>query len=136
MTLEPMILIAMMFLIVTILYVSEDNKDSKTKEFDQLEEEIDILNNLIISKQEQFLSLERDVKNLKEQKDVIKNRTLPKKAEEVLQEYENNYIKIPFDIVDDLATKNFQTKKDMFQFIETERKNWVLENRKQLRKKV
>lgn len=54
----------------------------------------------------------------------------------VLDLYEQSNIRLPLDILEDLATQNLKTEKEIFDFIENQRNQWKLENQKKPYKKT
>lgn len=54
----------------------------------------------------------------------------------VLDLYEQSNIRLPLDILEDLATQNLKTEKEIFDFIENQRNHWKLENQKKPYKKT
>ena len=55
-------------------------------------------------------------------------------AVDVLDVYESNGIRIQSDIIEEVSFNNFNTHKEGFLFIESQRKNWKLESSKSLPK--
>lgn len=66
------------------------------------------------------------------------NRTtnLYKTFDLALDEYENQNIRIPIDIIEDLQTTQFSSKEEAISMIENHRYNWKQENNKKLLKGV
>lgn len=54
----------------------------------------------------------------------------------VLDLYEQSNIRLPLDILEDLATQNLKTENEIFDFIENQRNHWKLENQKKPYKKT
>lgn len=55
-------------------------------------------------------------------------------AVDVLDVYESNGIRIQSDIIEEVSFNNFNTHKEVFLFIESQRKNWKMESSKSLPK--
>jgi hypothetical protein len=50
----------------------------------------------------------------------------------VLEQYDMNNIRIPVDIIEDLHNMKLTTESDIFNFIESQRNYWKLENTKKI----
>lgn len=66
---------------------------------------------------------------------IDKNYKLPDLVAGVLNEYDKANIRISLEIIEALEREAFTTEKQVYNFIETERKNLAIETRKKLNKK-
>lgn len=71
---------------------------------------------------------------LREQNGFNTEVNLPQLAVDVLDVYENNGIRIQSDIIEEVSFNNFNTHKEVFLFIESQRNNWKAESSKKLPK--
>lgn len=78
------------------------------------------------------LEIYRD--SLIEQVEAIKQNSFPRMIENVLNEYETSNIRIPADILEELAHNGFTDEEDVRRFIENQRHHWKLENSKKVYK--
>jgi hypothetical protein len=87
----------------------------------------------INDKKKHLSELEEELKNNR----AMQPTKLSKEENEILDIYENAGIRIPVDILEDLQNMKLTNTKDIFNFIEIQRRYWKLENmKKPFRKEV
>lgn len=89
--------------------------------------------NIAVQQEKEKLERERqeEEEKIKEVKKYDKTMQLQEVTLEVLDIYEQSGIKIQADILEDLSHEVFYSKKDVYNFIENQRRNWKQENTKQ-----
>jgi len=99
---------------------------SETEKIKEVKQELNILESKITGKRAKLISLEQAIQN----KTIDRTSNLSKIVNEVLNIYDESNIKIPLDIIEELQYVNLTTDKQVFDYIETNRNYWILENRK------
>lgn len=124
------ILIICIPLSIMFFYVLNKRKDEKfnteLEEYEKLLDMIDDAEHRLENISDKILS-----------KEINTTVNLTQNAIDVLNIYEQSHIRIPADIIEDLAEKNGHSlsKEDIFNFIENQRQYWKLENTKKVYEK-
>lgn len=119
-----LVIMLLFFIIVVFLLVPERNEASQ-----EINESYEILTELTYLIQQKENELNELPSN-----NVINRFT--NTQNKVLDVYENSNIRLPYDILEDLAAQNLKTEKEIFDFIENQRNYWKLENQKKPYKKT
>lgn len=114
--------------VISCLVITALVKSDRRKEAIMLEKEIELL------RQERD-TIRGEIKEALEQLEntrVDKKTMLPHAVNSVLNRYDRSNIRIPSDIIEDLSYINFRDEKAIFDYIETQRHHWKLENTKKM----
>lgn len=120
------LLITPLLFFIVVLTLLAPKRNHLSKELMETEERLAELNYLIQQKENELneLSSNKPINRLT----ITQNK--------VLDLYEQSNIRLPLDILEDLATQNLKTEKEIFDFIENQRNHWKLENQKKPYKKT
>lgn len=119
-----LVIMLLFFIIVVFLLVPERNEASQ-----EINESYEILTELTYLIQQK----ENELNELPSNNAINRFTNTQNK---VLDVYENSNIRLPYDILEDLAAQNLKTEKEIFDFIENQRNYWKLENQKKPYKKT
>lgn len=121
-----LLIILLLFFIVVVVTLLAPKRNHLSQELMKSEQTLADLTYLIQQK-------ENELNELSSNK-LINRFTITQNK--VLDLYEQSNIRLPLDILEDLATQNLKTEKEIFDFIENQRNHWKLENQKKPYKKT
>lgn len=121
------VLTVIAFLVIAVIF------SSTMKNLEGIDERIEIQDEIKTLKKEQKKERER-LTQLQNQS-IDNNYNLSDIVVSVLNDYEKANIRISLEIIEALENESFMTEKQVYNFIETERKNLSIETRKKLHKK-
>lgn len=116
--------LSLLAFIVIIMIVANISKTNK--------KEVDRVNEVLQQKYQELEHINEEIKN----KTVDHTYSLSRNALQVLDIYEQSGIKIPLDILEEVSQSIGFTQKEIYDFIESQRQNWKLENSKKTIRKV
>lgn len=121
-----LLIIPLLFFIVVVVTLLAPKRNRLSQQIRESEERLTELSYLIQQK-------ENELNELPNNKSINRFTITQNK---VLDLYEQSNIRLPLDILEDLATQNLKTEKEIFDFIENQRIHWKLENQKKPYKKT
>lgn len=125
------IMLAVIITLVMIFLLTAKQRNQKP-DINSLEDQYNDLLTRIEEKQQQLNDLNEYYIN----NSIDRKTKLSTIVNEVLDIYDQSNIRIPQDIIEDVSIMQFDSLKDVYDYIETQRYYWKLENTKKPYKKV
>lgn len=105
-------LVAIFLISILSKYVDEDIKERQ-----KLNKQLDII---IDEKRNQIKDMDKVISTQK----IDRNFNLSESVIKILNFYDHQSIRLPVDIMEELAYKSFRNESEIFEYIEIQRKNW------------
>lgn len=115
---------------MVIVFIAQVFANRNRVNFQQDMEQLNQIQNLLQAKQNELRSVNAQINSLS----IDNSQQLPNNVVDVLDIYEQNGVKVPMEIIEDLCYYKFDEADKIFNYIETQRKAWKLENTKSIMK--
>ena len=123
---------SVLLLFLIILYAINSYNHSRLQSLEDHQHNLEFLEYHIARKQQELTALNEAITN----QHTVAKTSLPAHVNQVLDLYDEVNIKIPLDIIEDLAHASLTTTSEVSDYIENQRLHWKLENSKKPFRKV
>lgn len=125
-------LVFILLMTFVLIYLITSLRNTRARDLTELEHQEQELTKSINAKKAQLSTINTAI----ESRAIDRKTNLTNNMVNVLDIYEDSHIRIPVDIIEDLAYMNIHADKDIMDYIENQRNYWKLENQKKPYRKV